>query len=203
MLLFVLVFLIPVLLAYVLYTFFPDFILKMGSTNQGNFIQPVRLLDSAGVLNAADNKPVAQQFFQKKWTFVYLDSVGCNEICIKNLDNQRRVELAQGKEALRVKRIFILVDEVSSVTALQSKLQRFKNLQVFKLSAAVREKFLKQFELTEGMPANKAQRVYLVDPKGRLMMYYKSDTEPDKPNIDLLKGMGNDLKLLLKNSMIG
>jgi hypothetical protein len=45
------------------------------------------------------------------------------------------------------------------------------------------------------LPAVNADRIYLVDPLGNLMMFYESDSKP--------KGMLEDMKRLLRLSQIG
>jgi len=197
----IVIFLGPAMIAYVLYTFFPNYVQSITKSNYGSFITKLIVVKSEGLIQASTDKAVAKDYFLRKWTYVYFDSSACDLVCLKNIDNQRRIELAQGKEALRVRRIFILTD-TNDAENFNNKMKKFKNVHVFKLSKTKQESFIEQFEVTDDTSVARAKRTYLVDPKGRLMMYYESDKNKEV-NIKVLKGMGDDLKLLLKNSMIG
>ncbi len=188
----------PILAAYITLNYFSG---SLKLVNYGKVIRKNVPITADGLLQGISNAKVVKNIFLTKWTYVYIDNSYCDKMCIKNIDNLRRIELAQGKEALKVNRIFVLTD-INDSEKLNKKLSLFKNLLVYKLSKEDRDKFMHQFKIINGPEVKKAKRVYLVDPKGRLRMYYESDTREDQ-NIELLKGMGKDLKTLLKNSLIG
>ena len=204
----IVVFLGPALLALIAFTFFKDQIRLGKSTNFGSFVKNLVVIDPSGMETPLDGKPVDKKIFLRKWTYVYLDQSSCDDICIKNLENQRKAELSQGKEARRVQRIFVLT-ETQHIDGLKQKMAgsnflktQFDNLKIYKLSKRSKEKFIAQFNVSDKKDAEASKRVYIIDPRGRLIMYYPSDTKKEY-NLELFKGMVDDLRTLLKRSMIG
>ncbi len=202
---FLVVFAAPILLALFIYAVKPDFLTSRPTTNYGTLVIPAVDMKSTGLISLKTGKPVRKRFFRGKWQFVYLDRSVCDKICERNLDNQRRIELATGRDSIRIKRVFILIDTTNKkrIKQLQAK---FKNVTFVYAGQARAAQLIRLFAAKAGDQVVSEQRIYLVDPKGRLMMRYKPDKTEQKfgkQHIILLKGIERDLKHLLKNSSIG
>jgi len=163
-----------------------------GTTNRGNLVHPARQLTMPADM-VSDGMSL-QDYLQGRWTLLYIDDAGCDETCRNNLYKIRQVRLAQNENMKRVQTLFLLhagnlPDELGDFLA-----QEHKDMAVALLSAANAAVIAPQFQIDEA-PVMGAQRVYIVDPLGNLMMYYL----PDADARDMLK----DLQKLLKYSKIG
>jgi cytochrome oxidase Cu insertion factor (SCO1/SenC/PrrC family) len=193
LLLIALAFLLPAVGAWILYAFFPDAARSLGTTNYGQFVHPAKTVEMPAVKDL-DGKMLDPDFLKGKWTYVYFDSAGCDRACKLNLYKMRQVRLAQGEDVFRVQRLFLLTGR-EDLPELKQFLQAYKGLEVVTTDDAMRTRFIDQFAAGGDRNPAKSQRVYLVDPLGRLMMYYEPDAEA--------KGMMKDLKKLLHDSQIG
>ncbi|HEY8553878.1 MAG TPA: cytochrome C oxidase subunit I, partial [Burkholderiales bacterium] len=111
-----------------------------------------------------------------------------------NLYKMRQVTLAQGTEAHRVRRVFVLTDS-RELEGLRALLAEHPGLRVLRGSDEAVRALAAQFALPAGNPLDGADRLYLVDPLGNLMMSYPADADP--------RGINKDLKLLLRASQVG
>jgi hypothetical protein len=131
-------------------------------------------------------------FFRGKWTILYLANGACERPCVEQLYNIRQIRLAQGKNIDRLRRLMLW--NVNGVSEAQRKeLQEHFPGQVI-VPAGDEKALLQAFVLDEQDPLT-ADRIYLVDPLGNLMMKYEPGKEP--------RGMIKDLEKLLKYSGLG
>ncbi|NIP72385.1 MAG: hypothetical protein GWO16_04865 [Gammaproteobacteria bacterium] len=186
-------FALPAAAAWVLYAFFPDAARSLGTTNHGHFVHPARAV-ALPALQDPDGTAIDPQFLRGKWTYVYFDTAACDEVCRENLWKMRQVRLAQGEEARRVQGVLVLTD-TRALTRLQAFLQAYPGLTVAAGPGDAARALARQFAVGGGQPAAGARRIYIVDPAGRLMMYYGPQADP--------KGMIDDMQRLLKVSRIG
>lgn len=186
-------FVLPLAVAWVLYAFFPDTARSLGTTNHGHFVHPARSV-ALPALQAADGKAIAPGFLRGKWTYVYFDRAACDAPCRQNLWKIRQARLAQGEQVHRVQRLMVLTD-TRALPELQAFLQAYPGLAVAVGPSEAARALARRFELDGRRPMAEAQRVYIVDPAGRLMMYYGPQANP--------KGMIEDMQRLLKVSQIG
>ena len=163
-----LVFLVPFLGAYWLYLH-PGSV-DLGTTNNGEFVQPARLLDATGIDLPKD------YLTSHKWTLVYLGGTQCDADCEMALLTMRQTRLALGEKFDLVQRLY-LVDGKPTSRAPEA------GLAVADVSRA--PVLLKQFD----EPASAAHYIYLVDPRGYLMMRYSLSDDP--------KGLLKDMRHLL------
>ena len=118
-----------------------------------------------------------------RWALVTSDSGACGATCAGKLTTLRQVQQALGRRAARVARVFVVDD----VTAPDMRvLASFEGTIV-----AITPKGL---ALAPGA-ANDRAHLYLVDPKGNVMMRWPADADR--------KRMLRDLERLLKASQIG
>jgi len=182
----------PVVLAWTIFYLFPG-LMEGETVNNGTLVTPVRPLPAFTAVTGA-GKAIDETFLRGKWTFIYLAQGACDEPCVQQLFNIRQARLTQGKNIDRLQRLmFWRTDTVDAQQ--QAELQEhFPGQGIVRLTGAELEQMAPVFRLDERDPYS-AQRIYLVDPLGNLMMYYEPDDEP--------RGIVKDLHRLLKYSGLG
>lgn len=118
-----------------------------------------------------------------KWAFVVSDSGRCDAACRGKLHTIRQVRLALGRDASRVARVFVVDDLATPDPAV---LEGHPDLAVALTP--------KGMNLPPGA-ANDRAHIYLVDPRGNVMLRWPAGMEP--------KRVLSDMKRLLKASQIG
>lgn len=187
-----LIFLAPTFVAWVMHHSSDEGWQPEGTTNRGNLVHPARPLEMPA--DMANDGVSLQDYLQGKWTLLYIGNADCGETCRNNLYKMRQVRIAQNENMKRVQALFLLnadsiPDELAGFLA-----QEHKDMAVALPSAAQAAAIEPQFRVDE-TPVREAQRVYIVDPLGNLMMYYQPDADA--------RGMLKDLQKLLKYSKIG
>jgi len=152
----------PIVLAWLAYEF------RWGAGAAGNYGELLPPQPVAG--------PLAP--LRGKWVLVTADPASCDAACEKKLYVVRQVRLAQGKEAHRIERLWLVTD-----------------------GGRPRPELLAAVEGTHVAPASDIRlpgardHIYLVDPLGNLMMRFPADPDPQR----FIK----DLERLLKYSSFG
>ncbi len=118
-----------------------------------------------------------------KWILVTSDSGDCPAACTEKLTTLRQVRLALGRNAGRVARVFVVDDLRLPVPGV---LQGFDGIEVALTPAGM--------SLPPGA-ANDRAHIYLVDPRGNVMMRWPARADR--------KRILGDLQRLLKASQIG
>jgi cytochrome oxidase Cu insertion factor (SCO1/SenC/PrrC family) len=124
-----------------------------------------------------------------KWTLLYWGPGQCSARCRLDLYNTRQVRTALGHDMDRVQRVFIADGECCDMDFIRIQNRDLITVRSTPEAAALRE------QLRNGDDPATADRVYLIDPLGNLMMSYAPDAKP--------KGMLQDLKRLLGLSSVG
>lgn len=166
----------PVLASYVVYYFWRP----SGHVNYGELLKPRPLPDAR--LALADGTPFQWHRLKGKWVLVTADSGRCGAYCEKKLIYLRQIRLAQGKEAKRIERVWLLTDNARPEAALVA------GHQGAWLLRAAGSDFLKLFPAAGAL----GDHIYVIDPLGNLMMRYPRDADPRK--------MVKDLARLLRHS---
>ena len=165
-----------------------------GRVNAGDLIVPPRPLPSLA-LPLQSSGETDSEFLRRKWTLLYVQQGPCAERCRASLYETRQVRLALDRDMDRVQRVFIADGDCCDFQFLR---EQHPDLIAVRMSptAASLLAFLPRGagNGSGGGDAN-AQRIYLVDPLGNLMMSYAPDAKP--------KGMLEDMKRLLRLSQIG
>jgi|GEM_PF-3247325 len=156
---------------------------------------PVRLPNMAlsllgsGAAGAAPAKTVAYtdfEFFRRKWTFLYWGQGLCPERCRASLEITRQVRSALDRDMDRVQRVFIVDGSCCDMDFLRAQLDLI----------AVRadsdaSPLLALLSSAIHTNATAAERIYLIDPSGRLVISYPPDTKPQDLLADLKYLMGS------------
>jgi len=188
-----LLFLSPVLVAWIMHISGDGGWHPEGTTNRGILIQPPQPLTLPRDLASLQGDPVGEDFLHGKWTLLYITGTGCNASCRDSLYYMRQVRLAQGENLRRVQRLF-LVSAATPPGGLQDTLKEYPEMMTAGLSREQAQALEPLFSVDATSPQD-AARIYLVDPLGNLMMYYPPDADP--------RGMIKDLQRLLKYSRVG
>lgn len=185
-------FALPFSLSWFLFNF-TDFGRGEGTASHGELIVPPRLLPDVQLTDPADKANNSARLYEK-WSLVYLLDGECDNACEQNMYRMRQLQLAMGKHAPRVQRVFINYGN-DPVEFSSKQLQEYRGQLLVKASGMNNLDTPALFELTEGDSPLSAHRIYIVDPRGFLMMSYAPDADPG--------GIIKDLKRLLRYSSIG
>lgn len=184
------VFFVPLLVSFVLYYGFDGW-RPGGSTHHGDLINPARPLTQT-TLPTADGSALPEDWLRGKWSLIYIGSGACDEACRASLVHMRQSRLALNEEMKRVARIFLVTDNCCDGEYLD---REHEGLIVVRADGEAAASLLASFPSYDNIPVTQANRIYIVDPLGNLMMSYA----PDAP----ARGLLDDLKKLLKLSHIG
>lgn len=124
---------------------------------------------------------------QSKWVLVMADGAACDTRCQRKLYLMQQVRTAQGKERVRIERLWLLEDEQAAVLPPETTL----GVQIWRGMGST---------LLDALPVDAGQNrrdfVYVVDPLGNQVMRYRLDQDP----VRMLKEIG---KLLKNNEALG
>ena len=187
-----LLFLTPAFVAWVMHNSSEQGWRPEGTTNRGMLVHPARPLSLPVEMRIAGQ--TANDFLQGKWTLLYIGDADCDAVCNENLYKMRQIRTAQNENMRRIQQLYLVRDDAipAPLAALLEK--DYKNTAVTLLAAEQAAQIAPYF-LIDDVSMQAAERVYIIDPLGNLMMYYPPDAAPG--------GMLKDLKKLLKYSKIG
>ena len=157
--------------------------------NKGELVHPARPLQGFALKDAEGNQ-VTENDLLGLWTMVEFAASPCVEDCMKNIYKMRQIRLALGKDAHRAQRVVITEkpDHMAKLMADNPGTRLF-------LTTDSSAPLLRQFPgYSEGDISSIAERIYIVDPLGNLMMRYPPKVDAS----DVLK----DLRQLLKATWI-
>ena len=150
--------------------------------NYGELIEARAISDPE--LRRLDGSPFRLSQLRGRWVLLQIDSGACAEGCGRKLLYMRQVRLAQGRDAERIERVWLLADGAPPDAAL---LRDHEGLRVARAPGPLLAEF----------PAARSpyDHIYLLDPLGNLMLRFPS--EPDAQR------MVKDLARLLRASRVG
>jgi len=150
--------------------------------NYGELIEARAISDPE--LRRLDGSPFRLSQLRGRWVLLQIDSGACAEGCGRKLLYMRQVRLAQGRDAERIERVWLLADGVPPDAAL---LRDHEGLRVARAPGPLLAEF----------PAARSPyyHIYLLDPLGNLMLRFPSDPDAQR--------MVKDLARLLKASRVG
>jgi hypothetical protein len=174
--------------------------------NHGQLIEPARPIPAVPLprVAAAGDAPdasgaggarggsgaAAADLFKGKWTLLYWGPGVCTARCRTELYNTRQVRAALRQDD-RLQRVFVADGACCDLDFLRTQHPDLITVRATPEAAPL----LALLKLGSGDEPAAADRVYLVDPLGNLMMSYTPDAQP--------KGMLEDLKRLLGLSHVG
>ena len=159
--------------------------------NHGDLITPARPLPEVVLSLAHVAGRTQPDFLKKKWTLLYWGAGSCSARCRTSLYDTRQVRIALNRDMDRVQRVFIATGECCDWSYLD---REHPDLVTVHATPGA-EPLLSLLPSVDGIDPASADRVYLIDPLGNLLMSYAPDAQP--------KGMLQDLKRLLGLSQVG
>lgn len=194
----VLLILAPMVAAWVMYKYYPDYVRTLGTSNYGEFVLPIKEVNIEG-LKDIDGNEMHNSYFNKKWTYVYIQSETCDQNCLDHLHLMKNVRLTQGKEISRLQRLLVISKDAVN-DKLKTDLKAYPGMQtiVLDMNSDTGKKLLKTFSFKNNATPKTLKSMYIVDPVGMLMMYYKDNKEILKEG----KDMQRDMSKLMRNSQL-
>ena len=183
-----LAFLSPLLVAWWSLNF-TDVIAAGGKSNHGELIDPPRPLADMPL-----HDPVAARDYRLhgKWNLIYL-SDQCGEVCLDNLYRMRQIPCCYG-QAFPAGAAGAAVAGTDAA-GLKPLLTQYAGQRIIKTGRTARAGLIPVFKLGADDKPLLTNRLYIIDPRGNLMMSYPPAVDP--------RGIIKDLKKLLKASRIG
>jgi cytochrome oxidase Cu insertion factor (SCO1/SenC/PrrC family) len=167
----------PLAAALVAYFFLPP----SGRTNYGELIEPKALPPVR--LERRDGRALALADLKGKWVMLQVDAADCQRACQTKLFNMRQSRLAQGDNADRIERVWLVAGNGAPPPELA---RLYEGAIVARVAP----------DLAAALPgAEVRDYIYVIDPRGNLMLRFPKDADP--------KRMIKDLQRLLKYSSIG
>jgi hypothetical protein len=147
--------------------------------NYGQLLSPKSMPDAGW--SHLDGTPARLADFGGKWVLTIVDAGDCDAWCRDKLAYIRQIRLAQGREADRVARLWIVTNGVPDRTLLAD----HAGLELWRPTGVT---------LASLFPAERSleDHIYVIDPLGNLMMRYERDADPRR--------MLKDVTRLLRHS---
>lgn len=177
------VFFLPIVVALALNLKLPHW-LPFGQSNHGRLVAPAERIET-DALTTVDGSPVVGTLLEGKWTLLYVEPLACLAACDRAVYRMRQSRYAMGKEMDRVQRL-VVASEAAAKDAADKLLAYDPALTVVAATPTWIER---------PRPGRGEAEIYIVDPQGYLVMWYRPDADPS--------GLIKDLKRLLKVSKIG
>ena len=172
----------PVIASYLAYYVMPP----LGRTNFGDLIEPQRPIPNLR-LAGADGAAFRFETLRGRWVLLQFDSGRCDPACVDKLYAMRQQRTMTGKDRERVERVWLIGDAAVPADTLASD---YAGTVVLRADPA---------ELSPVFPVEAGRRLedylYLIDPRGNLMMRFPATGEPAR--------IRKDLGRLLKASRVG
>lgn len=184
----VLIFVTPVLISLFMY--------KSGwrptsTVNHGTLVQPPRPAPAFKMSIRAGGQ-FDQHGLEKLWNLVIAVDGACNEACRKNIYAIRQIQVAQGKNQFRVRRILF---HTGNGTGLDKIAADYPKMVILEADAQAFSTLRSWLAIKDQPAGLDGSRVYMIDPLGNYMMYYSPGYDPT--------GMRKDMVRLLRVSHIG
>ena len=177
----------PLVLAVLLYFFFPQ-LQPAHKTNYGQLVTPARPLPELMQFLDHEGKPRDLSALRGKWSFVYLAGEGCEATCLQKLYQIRQIRTLLNEKRLRVQRVY-LAPGLPQLQAAEALLKKDHPDLVFLAPSGQGEDLARFVEPKDPLA------LYLIDPHGNWLMVYPGDAQSP--------GILKDIKKLLRLSQIG
>ncbi len=182
-------FLLPLLLAWLMYSGSLDF--KPTSTrNLGTLIEPPVPIDwtvtvlLSGETNLAVDPGQGIGVFDEHWVILQPVPAVCDDSCLKEVSNLRQIHRASGRQQFRI-RLALLLDESSPADQAKSLLAIYPKFHLIRDPSGLLPETLAGIQQKLSGQAGPAKGVYMIDPLGNIMMYYQAGSDPNYIKQDL------------------
>lgn len=183
----VLSFVMPVILAYIMY-FFVDI---KSFTNHGEILNPIIHISDFKLANE-NNEKIPENDLTYKWRIISFIGKDCDQQCQSQLFNTRQIYKSLGKDRHRVLRMFVHLEPVSDLLTKLINEEHPNAIRVYGDEKTIVNALGENIRNNLSINNNET---YIMDPMGNVMMRFTQE----QPNKDFLY----DLRKLLKASQIG
>jgi hypothetical protein len=161
--------------------------------NHGDLVDPPRPLPdlTLPIAHGAGGPGKSALSLRGKWTLLYVGAGSCTALCRVELYETRQVRIALNRDMDRVQRVFIASGDCCDWQFLDAQHPDLATVG----ATADAGPLLGLLPSFNGIAPTTADRIYLIDPLGNLMMSYAPGAPP--------KGLLTDLKRLLGLSHVG
>jgi cytochrome oxidase Cu insertion factor (SCO1/SenC/PrrC family) len=174
--------------APIIASYFTYYVLKPDKRNNYGTLLDQRAYPVPALASTTlDGRPVSLQQFKGKWVLLMTGSGACAKACRDELFMMRQLRLMQGKEMDRIERVWLITDNMSLDTML---IREYDGTRMLRADGAAVKAWLPADAGT-----TPAEHLYMLDPRGQLMMRFPTGPEPRKVYKDIYK--------LLKASSVG
>jgi cytochrome oxidase Cu insertion factor (SCO1/SenC/PrrC family) len=179
-------FVAPVVAAYAL--FFLG-VTPPAFSNKGELLNPIIDVESFVLTDDKGKAKSRDEITEHKWHMIYFAGPSCDDACNKILYNMRQINIAVGKNANRLQRLVVHLDEPDEeFQALITK--EYPEARHANASAGTIEAALQAVG-----PQFRSNEVYIMDPLGNIMLRFTQEQS--------YKDLLHDLNKLFKVSQIG
>ena len=182
-------FLLPLLLAWLMYSGSLDF--KPASTrNLGTLVEPPVPIDwkvavtLSGETNSAAGLEQSKSVFEEHWVMLQPVPAGCDDSCLRKITDLRQIHLAAGRQQLRI-RLALLLEDSSPAGQAQSLLAIYPQFHLIRDPSGLLWGALGKIQQNLSTQAGPVKGVYMIDPRGNIMMYYAAGSDPNFIKQDL------------------
>jgi hypothetical protein len=184
-----LIFLLPVLaVGFATLVYYTGVGIPRGTTNKGVLMQPPRQIDEIDI-TAAAGEVWRHEKDAPGWGLLVVGAGECAETCRERLYLTRQIRIALGLDAERVTRFYLQLDGAPGADFSAFAAAQHPDLRVLRAGAGAVQGLLGR----QGDPDPVGEQpIYVIDPRGFVMMYYLS-SHAGKDTIA-------DLRFLLKYS---
>ena len=174
--------------APIVFSYFTYYVIQPKSrTNYGDILDP-RLYPMPKLGgNLLGGEPHELDAYKGKWIMLQIDSGACAEACQKKLYDMRQLRLIQGKEMDRIERVWLVIDDQAVDTVI---IRAFDGMHILKVNINTLKAWLPLEADTQLQ-----DHIFMIDPRGNLMMRFPKNADPQK--------MKKDIAKLLRASAIG
>ena len=177
-------FVVPLLVVFLMYKYnwMPS------GASVGQLVKPARLMADVSQLKNEAGANLPNTFWKERWSIVYV-SADCQKTCLDKLHDMRQLHVSLYKDMPRAQRV--LITTMQDTTAIK---RDYPDLIVINQPSNEISNLMSAFAVNDEAVAS-ANRLYLVDPLGHLMMSY----QPELP----LAAVRKDVTRLLRFSWAG
>lgn len=173
----------PIIASYITY-----YVIKpTARSNYGTLLDPRQHPMPSMASRTLAGDPVTLESYRGKWIMLKAGGSDCAQACQDQLFTMRQLRTMQGKEMDRVERVWLITDE----QPLETMLLRVND--GTRMLRAPADTVYRWLPVEQGGDAQ--QHIYIIDPRGNLMMRFPHNPDPSK--------MKKDIGKLLKASAIG
>lgn len=182
--------LLPIVMAALAY-YVPALGLRSAvQTHYGQLIEPQRPIPDTLVVHDDEGRPFDLKQLKGKWLLISAGPGACPETCVRGLFVLRNAHASQGKNVLRLERIWFVTDQAPVAAFVH---EAYRGTRILRADAQALARWLTPE--ASAAPQALAQGLWIVDPLGHLMMQFPDGEKPE--------AIRDDIKALLKNSQIG